>query len=171
MSTQKLVSGLFVAVAMSTSFLSPAVASAHESWHYQHKPNIVEKEVEINTATGEFSTLIAAVSCTNLIDRLQKEHRKFTVFAPTDAAFAKAGLNKDNVCTAFDKHTLTDILEYHVARRAIGSSEVLSRRKLFMLNGEKARIKGTTIDGQNIVQTDVKVSNGIIHVIDGVMLP
>ncbi len=171
MKISKLSSILFVAVALAVGIGSPVSVSAHSYRHKSDMPNIVEKAVEINKATGEFSTLIAAVSCTDLVDKLQNERRRFTVFAPTDAAFASAGLNSGNVCTAFDKETLTNVLEYHVTRRALGSSEVLSRRKLYMLNGEKARIQNATIDGQNIVQTDVKTSNGVIHVIDGVMLP
>lgn len=163
--------------------LVPAVASAHsyshDNWkHHQSKKhwqkegsNIVETAVAVNKETGEFSTLIAAVSCTNLVNRLQNERRDFTVFAPTDAAFAKLNLNAGNICSSFDKHTLTNILKYHVTRGEKDAAAVLSRSKLWMLNGEKAAISGATIDGANIVQTDVKANNGIIHVIDGVMLP
>ncbi len=177
-----------VTATMSFMAIAPVTAGAtsyhhdnqHKSWDshkkWEHKKdkagsNIVETALAVNKETGEFSTLIAAVSCTNLINRLQNEHRDFTVFAPTDAAFAKLGLNAGNICTSFDKHALTNILRYHVTRGEKDASEVLSRKKLWMLNGDKAVISGATIDGQNIIQTDVKANNGIIHVIDGVMLP
>jgi uncharacterized surface protein with fasciclin (FAS1) repeats len=177
---------LALAGSMSLMVIAPAAASAHSYNHWDHKnhhknhhwkhhksdqPNIVETAVAINKETGEFSTLIAAVSCTNLVNRLQNEHRSFTVFAPTDAAFAKLNLNATNVCKSFDKAALTNILSYHVTRGSKDASEVLSKKKLWMLSGDKAVISGATIDGQNIVKTDVKTSNGIIHVIDGVMLP
>ena len=149
----------------------PATVNAHGNYEEPSGSNIVETAVAINKETGEFSTLIAAVSCTNLVNRLQNEHREFTVFAPTDAAFAKLGLNAGNVCTSFDKPTLSNILRYHVTRGSKSAEEVLSCNRLIMLNHQRADIVGATIDGQNIIQTDVKASNGIIHVIDGVMLP
>ena len=148
---------------------TPIVASAHpmQSW----QPNIVEKAVSINQQTGEFSTLIAAASCTDVAERLSSEDRNFTVFAPTDAAFAKLGLRADNVCSAFDTDTLQNILEYHVTRGAKTAEQVLARHKLRMLSGDTAWIDGATIAGQNIVMTDVWASNGVIHVVDGVMMP
>jgi uncharacterized surface protein with fasciclin (FAS1) repeats len=166
---QILMAALFSVAAISAVPTSASAYSRHSD-EPQGK-NIVETAVAINQQTGEFSTLIAAVSCTNLVNRLQNENREFTVFAPTDAAFAKAGLNASNVCTAFDKWTLRDILRYHITRGSVPASDVLASDELHMLNGDCAPIVGATIAGQNIVQTDVMASNGIIHVVDGVMLP
>jgi uncharacterized surface protein with fasciclin (FAS1) repeats len=153
---------------------APAAASAH-SWHDSASDdqgmNIVETAVAANQQSGEFSTLIAAVSCTNLVNKLQNEHRWYTVFAPTDAAFAKLGLNADNVCTAVDQGTLKDILRYHVTWGSLTAEDVLAEDELWMLNHESADIEGATIDGQNIVTTDIMANNGVIHVIDGVMTP
>jgi uncharacterized surface protein with fasciclin (FAS1) repeats len=166
-----------VGVLSSITMLSvlPATVSAHSYEHHEKhnytQQNIVEKAVAINKESGEFSTLIAAVSCTNLINRLQNENREFTVFAPTDAAFAKLGLNASNICSSFDRHTLTGILKYHISRGSMDAEDVLSQESLTMLNREEAIISGATIAGQNIIMTDVEASNGIMHVIDGVMLP
>ncbi len=151
-------------------FAAPVMASAHEM-HHQDLPNIVETAVSVNKSTGEFSTLIAALTCTNLVNKLSNEDRSFTVFAPTDAAFAKLNLSADNVCASFSKHDLKNILKYHVSRGAKDAAEVLSRDHLTMLNWEDAEIVGATIAGQNIIQTDIMTSNGIIHIIDGVMIP
>lgn len=150
---------------------APVVVSAHG---YRDKgPNIVEKALAINQENGEFSTLIAAASCTNIASRLSNEHRRFTLFAPTDAAFAKLNLNANNVCSSFDSYTLTNILKYHVTRGNRDASQVLSCKSLLMLNHNRAPINASvpSIAGQKIISTDVVASNGIIHVIDGVMLP
>ncbi len=161
------------ALGVTLTALVPGAASAHSrhAQYHQPKSNIVETAVAINQQTGEFSTLIAAVSCTNLVNRLQNEHRQFTVFAPTDAAFAKLGLNAENVCTSFDRAALANILRYHVTKGRLASGDVLSQSELRMLNHQPAVIGGATIDGQNIVKTDVLASNGVIHVVDGVLLP
>ena len=71
------------------------------------KKNIVETAV----AAGDFKTLVAALKAAGLVDTLNGPG-PFTVFAPTDAAFAKLGLNAGNVCSSFDRHTLTGILKY-----------------------------------------------------------
>lgn len=163
---------LVLVASISVLSLTPASASAHSyDKHWSDEPNIVETAVGINQQTGEFSTLIAAVSCTNLVNRLQNENREYTVFAPTDAAFAKLGLNADNICSSFDKRTLRNILKYHIARCEYTAADVLATDSITMLNYEEAPVSGATIAGQNIVKTDVKASNGIIHVIDGVMMP
>ena len=151
----------------------PTMASA-SSMHYSPKvelPSIVATAIAINKDSGEFSTLIAAASCTNIAERLSGRHPNYTLFAPTDAAFAKLQLNANNVCSSFDKHTLTNILEYHITRGKKPAEQVLARKRLLMINHQRAQIVGATIAGQNIIQTDVYASNGIIHVIDGVMLP
>jgi uncharacterized surface protein with fasciclin (FAS1) repeats len=134
-------------------------------------PTIVGTAVAVNAKTGEFSTLIAALKCTGLVKVLDSKYLKFTVFAPTDAAFKNAGVNKDTVCSAFTKRQLSNILLYHVNLGEKDSSTVLARRALLMANFQVARISGGTIAGQNIVDTDIRTSNGIIHIVDGVLLP
>jgi uncharacterized surface protein with fasciclin (FAS1) repeats len=138
--------------------------------------NIIDVALAINEETGEFSTLIAAVTCpffgTSLVDMLSRAQR--TVFAPTDAAFAELGLTPDNVCKALDRNTLKTVLFYHIARGKLDSTAVVGSDMLMMLNGQYADIQvngSVTIDGQTIILPDVMAANGYIHVIDGVMLP
>lgn len=168
--------GRFMAISIASLavvFSLPGVAGASAMYQGRNNelPSIVGTAVAINQKTGEFSTLIAAASCTDIAGILSQSRRDYTLFAPTDAAFAKLKLNAANVCSAFDEHTLTNILEYHIARGKKPAERVLARNRLFMLNNQKAYIVGATIDGQNIIKTDVYAGNGIIHVIDGVMLP
>ncbi len=134
--------------------------------------NIVETAVE----AGSFTTLAAALQATDLISVLADESSTFTVFAPTDEAFAALGTETLEGLLA-DPDTLRDILLYHVlpgevdAATAIG----LAGSTVTMANGDESAI--TLNEGQlminmaNVITADVRASNGIIHVIDAVMLP
>lgn len=136
-------------------------------------PNLVDVAVSVNRTNGEFSTLIAALAAAGLVDAIAAPGQR-TVFAPTDAAFGKLGLNAANVAE-LPKETLTNILLYHVVPGRRSAADVLASDRLRMLN------RGTTtisvrdgvayINDSAIVQTDVLASNGIIHVIDTVLLP
>ena len=132
-------------------------------------PSIVDTAIAVNAQTGEFSTLIAALQAADLVAALDG-NRQFTVFAPTDAAFAALGLNAGNIGT-LDEDALTNILLYHVTNGRKDSGDVLSSDSLRMLNGQRADIEGATIDGAPIIDVDIKTSNGIIHVVGGVLLP
>lgn len=136
-------------------------------------PTIVETAIAVNAESGEFSTLIAAVVAADLVDVLNG-NRQFTVFAPTDAAFAALGLNAGNI-GSLDRATLTDILLYHVTPGRKAAAAVLGSDSLRMLNRDRADVEvgagGATIDGAPIVTTDIKTSNGIIHIVGGVLLP
>jgi uncharacterized surface protein with fasciclin (FAS1) repeats len=137
-------------------------------------PTIVDVALSVNEDTGEFSTLIAAVVETGLVDALSARGQR-TVFAPTDAAFAELGLNADNIGDALDADALRNILLYHVANGSRDAADVTSSDRIRMLNGGFNFI---TLDGTDafigdaqIIQPNVQASNGIIHVIDGVLLP
>jgi uncharacterized surface protein with fasciclin (FAS1) repeats len=136
-------------------------------------PNLVEVAVSQNAATGEFSTLIAALVAADLVDAIAAPGQR-TVFAPTDAAFAELGLNAGNIGT-LDQATLTQILLYHVTPGRRIARSVVPADRLRMLNGGFTAISrqagGVFINDAAIVATDVMASNGIIHVIDGVLLP
>ncbi len=129
--------------------------------------------VETAVAAGQFTTLAKALTEAGLVETL-KGRGPFTVFAPTDAAFAKLpagtveGLLKD-------KAKLTAVLTYHVVPGKLAAADVLKAKSLKTVNGASAKIalKGgkPMIDGARIVKTDNVTSNGIIHVIDAVILP
>lgn len=136
-------------------------------------PNVVEVAQSVNAQTGEFSTLIAAIVRAGLVDDLSGAG-PFTVFAPTDAAFAAIGLNASNIATV-PVPDLTAILLYHVAPGRLGSSAVVARSELTMAGGGVTQIRlqngAAFINQARIVSTDVEATNGVIHVIDAVLLP
>ena len=136
--------------------------------------------VDIAVADERFETLVAAVSSMGLVDALSAgpvPGGEWTVFAPTDEAFAKLGLNPQNVASAFTKEELTDILLYHVMSVSVTSDEALGLQgNITMANGKIAGLK--YFDGDLYVNDDSKViiedidaANGIIHVVDTVILP
>jgi uncharacterized surface protein with fasciclin (FAS1) repeats len=135
---------------------------------------------EIAVTDGNFNTLVAALSCTGLVPAVADPEAELTVFAPTDAAFAKAGLDATNICTTFDQGTLTTILLYHVVGERRPSPSVINgkNKAIEMLAGGSIYPQGKgslTIAANNstvnIETPDLLASNGIIHVIDFVLLP
>ena len=135
--------------------------------------------VEVASAAGDFETLLAAAKAAGLVDVLKSEG-PLTVFAPTDAAFAK--LPKGTVETLLlpeNKGTLAAILTYHVVPGRLMAADVLKKPALDTANGQRAAIamksvdgkKVPMIDGAKIVATDIEAPNGVIHVIDSVILP
>ena len=139
---------------------------------------IVEIALAVNEETGQFSTLIAALGAADLVGALNGGGQ-FTVFAPTDAAFAELGLNKDNIGTV---EGLADILLYHVTEGRRWSNSVFNKnnsKPLSMLNGGYVWSNPplTLTDGSaatvdaGIVDANISASNGVIHVIDQVLIP
>jgi transforming growth factor-beta-induced protein len=133
--------------------------------------------VDTAVAAGTFSTLAAALAAAGLVDTL-KSKGPFTVFAPTDEAFAK--LPKGTVADLLkpeNKAKLASILTYHVLAGEVMASTVVTMdgKKAATVNGASVSIgvkKGVvTVDGATVVTTDIKTSNGVIHVIDSVMIP
>jgi len=132
--------------------------------------------VDTAVAAGSFKTLAAALGAANLVDTL-KGKGPFTVFAPTDAAFAK--LPKGTVESLLEKKNLgklTSILTYHVVPGNMMAGQVLKQSGLVTVNGQRAGLAmdkktGASISGAKIIKTDIQCSNGVIHVIDAVMLP
>jgi basic membrane protein A and related proteins len=136
-------------------------------------PNLVE----VATEAGDFSTLLAAADAAGLVETLTGEG-PFTVFAPTDEAFAAAleelGLTADELLA--DTETLTDILLYHVVPAAPESKIVVGMDSLTTVQG--GEISLSVVDGVlmlndsvSVVAADIPAANGLIHVIDGVLLP
>ncbi len=132
--------------------------------------------VEIASSAGSFNTLVAAVQAAGLVDTL-KSDGPFTVFAPTDEAFAK--LPEGTVETLLkpeNKDQLVAVLTYHVVPGRIAASDAKGKEvALATVQGSKVDIdgtgKGVRVDGANVVTADIDASNGIIHVIDTVILP
>lgn len=131
--------------------------------------------VEIAVGSEDFETLTAAVVAAGLDGALSGG--SWTVFAPTDDAFAKLGLDETNIASAFSKADLTDILLYHVLTAPVSSTEAkASQGDIVMGNGKLAGLKyfdGNIYlnDDSKVVAADVLASNGVIHVVDTVILP
>jgi uncharacterized surface protein with fasciclin (FAS1) repeats len=131
--------------------------------------------VDTAVAAGQFKTLAAALQAADLVDTLKGEG-PFTVFAPTDKAFAKLpegtvqGLLKPE-----SKGALTGILAYHVVAGSVEAADVVKLSNATTLNGQRVDIAvkdgGVMIDAAKVVVTDIKCSNGVIHVIDTVIMP
>ena len=128
----------------------------------------------IATSTGVHTSLVAALTQANLVSALQADG-PFTVFAPTDEAFAAAGIDLATFDTDEENATLADILTYHVYSGSVQSSAVTDGLTVTMLNGDDATFTvadGTVKIGDATVTTaDVLASNGVIHVIDKVLMP
>ena len=127
--------------------------------------------VDIAVESDDFNVLVAAVAEAGLVDALSGDDQ-LTVFAPTDAAFEAIGITADNVGDV-DDDLLQNVLLYHVTEGRRYANSVVNAPRIGMLNGEDVAVDGTVLnDGDaNIVATDIEASNGVIHVIDGVLEP
>jgi uncharacterized surface protein with fasciclin (FAS1) repeats len=131
--------------------------------------------VDTAVSAGNFKTLAAALQAAGLVDTL-KGAGPFTVFAPTDEAFAKlpAGTLED-LLKPENKAKLTAILTYHVVSGKVLAKDVVKLSEAKTVQGSSAKITVTDgkvkVDDANVVQTDIACTNGVIHVIDAVILP
>lgn len=145
--------------------LTAGVARADE------QKNIVETAV----AAGSFNTLAKALQAAGLVDTL-KGAGPFTVFAPTDEAFARLPAGTlEELLKPENKAKLTAILTYHVVPGKVMASEVTGLTSAKTVNGGSLKVSvkngGVMVDNARVVKTDIATSNGVIHVIDSVMLP
>ncbi len=138
-----------------------------------HSDAVLQKDI-VDTAVGagNFTTLVKAVQAAGLVDVLKSEG-PFTVFAPTDEAFAKlpAGALESLLQ---DKAKLTAILTYHVVPGRLMASDVVGKPEFSTVQGQNLRVTvgdGVMVDQATIVKTDIGCSNGVIHVIDSVLIP
>ena len=148
-----------------------AITANAGSYGHKASKNIVETAI----SNGSFTTLVAAVKAAGLSDTLQGDG-PFTVFAPTDEAFAKLPAGTvENLLLPENKDQLTAILTYHVVAGNVTSAQVVKLDSATTVNGQDVRIRveneTVMIDGATIAAVDVMASNGVIHVIDEVMLP
>ena len=130
----------------------------------------------VDTAmAGGFTTLVAAVKAAGLVDTL-KGSGPFTVFAPTDAAFAKLPAGTvESLLKPENKAKLQAILTYHVVAGQVMAQEVVKLHSAKTVEGQEVNIKtangGVMVNNANVTKTDIMTSNGVIHVIDTVLLP
>jgi len=138
-------------------------------------PSVASKNiVETAVAAGDFGTLVTAVKTAGLVETLSGPG-PYTVFAPTDAAFAKlpAGTVEDLLKKPEE---LKKILTYHVVSGEVLAKDVVKLSEAKTVNGAVIKIAtdangNVTVNGAKVTKTDIKTSNGVIHVIDGVLLP
>lgn len=146
-----------------------AVIPFAQAGSYGKKADIVDTAIE----AGSFSTLVTAVKEAGLVDTLKGEG-PFTVFAPTDEAFAKIPADKLNALLA-DKDALTRVLTYHVVSGKVMAADVVNMASAKSVEGSMITIandgSGVMVDNAKVVQTDIETSNGVIHVIDSVIMP
>ncbi|MCA0906475.1 MULTISPECIES: fasciclin domain-containing protein [Ruegeria] len=131
--------------------------------------------VDTAVAAGSFNTLVAAVQAAGLVDTL-KGDGPFTVFAPTDEAFA--ALPEGTVETLLkpeNKDQLVAILTYHVVPAKVMSGDIAGKRaKVLTVQGDRLSVNaknGVKVNDAKVVQADIEASNGVIHVVDAVILP
>jgi uncharacterized surface protein with fasciclin (FAS1) repeats len=131
--------------------------------------------VDTAVAAGSFKTLAAALQAAGLVETL-KGKGPFTVFAPTDEAFAKLPTGTvEDLLKPENKAKLTAILTYHVVPGAVMAAQVTSLTEARTVNGQALKVTvtdgGVLVDNAKVVKTDIRTSNGVIHVIDTVVLP
>jgi uncharacterized surface protein with fasciclin (FAS1) repeats len=136
-----------------------------------HEDDIVDVAVE----AGQFNTLAAALGAAGLVDTL-KGDGPFTVFAPTDEAFAKLPAGTvDSLLQPENRDQLVAILTYHVVPGKVMAADVVKLTEAGTVNGDELTIEvvdgKVRVDNATVIATDVAASNGVIHVIDTVMLP
>ena len=131
--------------------------------------------VDTAVSAGQFKTLAAALTAAGLVDTL-KGPGPFTVFAPTDAAFAKLPAGTvENLLKPENKAQLTAILTYHVVPGKVMAADVVKLKEAKTVNGKMLQVKvngsEVIINDAKVTATDIAASNGVIHVIDSVVLP
>lgn len=156
------------AACVAAALVATSASAAH---HEKAKADIVDTAV----AAGNFTTLAAALQAADLIGTL-KSPGPFTVFAPTDAAFAKLPAGTvENLLKPENKDQLTAILTYHVVPGKVEAAQVVGLTSATTVNGKDVavRVEGETvfINDARVTTVDVAASNGVIHVIDTVLMP
>ena len=131
--------------------------------------------VDTAVAAGDFKTLATALQAAGLVDTL-KGKGPFTVFAPTDEAFAKLPAGTvENLLKPENHEKLVSILTYHVVPGKVMAKDVVKLHEAKTVNGKDVKIMTeggkVMVDNANVVKTDIACSNGVIHVIDSVILP
>lgn len=142
----------------------------------QAAPKEAKDIVDTAVDAGSFKTLVTAVKAAGLVETL-KGKGPFTVFAPTDAAFARLPKGTvDDLLKPENKEKLIAVLTYHVVPGKVLAADVVKLKEAKTVQGQSVKVSvsetdGVKIDGAKVVKTDIATSNGVIHVIDSVILP
>ncbi len=172
MSTKRTISTLAAVTAVAVAAVGPASASARPEGNAV-PANAKQDIVETAAAAGKFDTLSALLKQAGLVKTLKSDGR-YTVFAPTDAAFAKVPKTTLNAL-AKDKAKLRSVLLYHVAKGKLTAAKVVKRNSIKTLNGQRVRVRvrdgKVFVGGARVTTPDVAASNGVIHVINKVLIP
>jgi uncharacterized surface protein with fasciclin (FAS1) repeats len=172
--TMKLKSTVTAAVAACMFATTPFVAFGYGNMTGKTSTAPAAKSDIVDTAVaaGQFNTLAKALTAAGLVDTL-KGPGPFTVFAPTDAAFAKIPADQLNALLA-DKAALTKVLTYHVVGGKVMAADVKSGA-VKTVQGQALNVvaspAGVTVNNAKVIKTDIAATNGVIHVIDTVVLP
>lgn len=154
---------------ITTTVLLGSMLITAQAHNHKAKADIVDTAV----AAGNFSTLVTAVKAAELVDTL-KSDGPFTVFAPNDAAFAKIPAADLNALIA-DKDALTKVLTYHVVAGQVMAADVVNLTSAKTVQGQELSIEvkdgKVYVDGAQVIATDIVTSNGVIHVLDSVVMP
>ncbi|MBA6223066.1 fasciclin domain-containing protein [Colwellia sp. MB02u-18] len=155
----------------SLAFMPAAFAGHHNEGDHGMKKDIVDVAAE----NGSFNTLVAAIKAAGLVDTLKGEG-PFTVFAPTDEAFAKLPEGTvEMLLEPENKDKLASILTYHVVSGKVMSTDVVKIDSATSVQGEMLMVEvvdgNVMINNAKVIMADVKASNGVIHVIDTVLMP
>jgi uncharacterized surface protein with fasciclin (FAS1) repeats len=162
-----------VAVSAASAVALAAAGPASAAVQIDRAPAAKQNIVETAVAAGQFKTLATLLGEADLVDTLAGKGR-YTVFAPTDAAFAKVP-KATLEALAKDKAKLRAVLLYHVAKGKLNASKVVKRKSIKTLNGDRVSVrvrKGKVyVGGARVTKADISASNGVIHVINKVLIP
>jgi|TARA_X000000950_G_scaffold187981_1_gene227345 uncharacterized surface protein with fasciclin (FAS1) repeats len=162
---------LLMSATLALSLFNVAHAGHHEGGHSNMGPSIVE----LAAGNDDLSTLVAAVKAAGLVGVLSGDG-PYTVFAPTNAAFAKLPEGTvESLLKPENKDQLTAILTYHVVSGKVKAADVVKLDSAKTVEGSSVTITatdaGVKVDAANVIMTDIAASNGVVHVIDSVLLP
>mgnify|MGYP003606507482 FL=1 len=165
----------YIALIAALSVISGFTIVQADNCGASHNTKITKDIVDTAVDAGSFGTLVAAVQAAGLVDTLKSEG-PFTVFAPTDEAFAK--LPEGTVANLLKPENLAQlqaILTYHVVAGKVMAADVVKLTSAPTVQGKSVTIAvtedGVTVDNAKVIKTDIETSNGVIHVIDSVILP
>jgi uncharacterized surface protein with fasciclin (FAS1) repeats len=171
----KMIQKLLLSLAVTGLIATPALAGSGMQKTEKMEKKATQTIVDVAASNPDFKTLVAAIKAAGLAETLSGKG-PFTVFAPTDAAFAKLPPGTlEDLLKPENKEKLVSILTYHVVSGKVKAADVVKLTSATTVNGKAAAIAvadgAVKVDAANVVATDIAASNGVIHVIDTVLIP